>query len=48
MVKRKELEEETAEIQQLMLLDSTLKWLRKDGKSQMDMILMGIPSAFTM
>ena len=32
LVKRKELEEEAVETQQkLMLLDSTLKWLRKDG-----------------
>lgn len=33
LVKRKELEEQDKEIQQrLKLLDSTLKWLRKDGK----------------
>jgi len=32
LVKRKELEDETVEIQQkLQFLDSTLKWLRKDG-----------------
>ena len=33
LIKRKELEEEAAVVQQKrMLLDSTLKWLRKDGK----------------
>ena len=33
LVKRKELEEEALETRQkLMLLDSTLKWMRKDGK----------------
>lgn len=33
LLKRKELEEQDKEIQQrIKLLDSTLKWLRKDGK----------------